>query len=295
MQLPSKKILPVFLACVIAGGGVAVAAAYKTPAQPDPRLIVETPQTQTPTFPNDDSWKKTLAVVATSTDASTDDASSTDSAASTTLTESISKELLSSYLEQTQNGGQVTDDFENNLVNKLVDDSSNSVAATNAKVYTADDIKVSNNNSIAAIRLYGNALGEAIIKNTSATTTDQLLIYDNAANNNDPGSVSAIIPIIESYQKTLTAFLSITVPSNAVNLHINLINSYSQIIAADEMLIKYPTDPVLSMYGLKQYDDASKMLYSSIQAYPVFFTTQGALFSPNEAGYMLSSLNSGSN
>ena len=268
-----------------------MAATYKVPVQPNPHLIVENSQLQTPPLPNDGSWKKTLATVvpvATSTD-------SADDAATTTLTDAVSKELLSSYLAQTQNGGQVSSDFENNLVNKLVGDSTNVAMASNAKTYTVSDIKVSNDTSTAALHAYGNALGKAIQSNSPGTTTNELIIYANAAENNDPQSVSAMLPIIESYQKTLAVFLAMPVPKNATDMHLNLINSYSQIISTDETLMKFPSDPMASIYGLKEYETGSVAVYNSIEAYPVFFKSQNVTFSSNEPGFILSNLSTPSN
>lgn len=97
--------------------------------------------------------------------------------------------------------------------------------------YTINDIKVSEDNSVAALRIYGNQVASiAFVNAPPQTTEDELTVFNRALSRNDPEILTGLDPTITSYEKMLADMLEVQVPSSLTREHLALTNVYQAIL-----------------------------------------------------------------
>ncbi len=133
------------------------------------------------------------------------------------------------------------------------------------KDYGVADIKVSEDNSLAAKKAYGNRVAEIAFNNAPPKGTEgELIILNRALLRDDPEVIKGLDPTIVAYEKMLMEMLETPVPSSLTREHLALINVY-QALLNDIKAFRYIFDDALpAMARFRRYQADAEALYTAI-------------------------------
>jgi hypothetical protein len=292
VTLPSKKNIPIIIACLIAGGGIIFAAIYSGTSAPKTgtlTVVKNDTESNTPTnliTTTSDDWKKQFSAAHMYTSSSTLATQSTK-VATNTLTNQVAQTLFTNYLNLKNSGKTITTDMQNQIVEQTL--SNTNFGTTQAPVYTQYNITITQDISNAALRTYANAMGAIFRKNSAHSQTNEMAIVTAAVNTQNQGEqqkdLLALDPIIASYKAMIKDMLKVPVPSPLIASHINLLNSFSQGLDADMKMRNLYGDAAGALEGLKEYEVASVQIVTSLQNIAGYYQSQSIEFNQNEDGY----------
>jgi len=205
-------------------------------------------------------WEKTLSK-AVSGVWGNPSSSTITSNASLTPTELFGQDLFTRYAQAQNSGQDLTDpNVQQAVVNEVLSDGT---VLSTPKPYAISDLKISPDNSIAALTAYGNAAGlvyvEHFIKHQG-----ELDIVQNSLDNNDPSEINQLDPIIAEYQAILQGELGVTVPSSMESFHLDLVNGFNELVFADQGFKKTYSDGLTSLNSLNIYQQGESDLDSAL-------------------------------
>ena len=169
-----------------------------------------------------------------------------------TLTDQMAKDFFGQYLQASQGGQTVTDDQATQIAENTLADTapSQSTAAT----YTVANLHISENSNNDTVLNYFSALTQTEQKYSSGLQGDELNILNEAIQSNNPSELDRITPIVASYQGVIKDLLTMTVPADAINLHLALLNSVSDVLDNIESIQVSFSDPAKSFIAIGQYE-----------------------------------------
>ncbi len=321
MVLPTRKIVPVFIICLIVIGGLFALLEYKNQGKTinnesvisvaDQKLIdsIATKDTDQDGLKD---WEEALWQTAPNnpdTDADgtkdgeeiaagrdplkkgPDDQLTLESASTTpkttkslTTSDQFSRELFTRYVTLKQNGGGDPADYNNyaDLVLTYID---KEAAAMSAKSYAAADFKVIANETPADIRRYGNEFGAFFVDDKRPDFENELVVLQRATENNNPLELAKLDANIAAYEKILAGLLKISVPNSFLPDHLTLANAVATIIVGIESMKLSFSDPIKAAAGLKNYPDASGNLLPLLQSIGGGLEESGVTFAQSETGF----------
>ncbi len=133
--------------------------------------------------------------------------------------------------------------------------------------YELDDIVVSSDNSLLALRQYGNRVAAVAINNAPPVgTEDELTILNRAFTRNDPAVLRGLDPTIASYEKMLKEMLATSVPSSLATEHLALINTYQALTNDIKSFREVFSDALPAMLRFRRYSADAESLYVAISS-----------------------------
>lgn len=133
------------------------------------------------------------------------------------------------------------------------------------KDYTVDDIKISEDNSLAAKKAYGNKVAQIALDNAPPKGTEaELTVLNRALLRDDPEIIAALDPTIVAYEKMLADMLETPVPSSLVREHLSLINVYQALIKDIKAFRLIFEDALPAMARFRRYQADAEALYTAI-------------------------------
>ena len=127
------------------------------------------------------------------------------------------------------------------------------VAGFDQTEYTIADITTSDNDATNVL-LYASGYATVIENYTPAAIGDPSTAFITAVTDDNEESLTALAPIITEHAEALQGFLALTVPADAVSLHLEIVNSISDVITDLEGMEQYFTDPILAFSGGLRYE-----------------------------------------
>lgn len=131
--------------------------------------------------------------------------------------------------------------------------------------YDDTDINISEDNSPAALRNYGNQV--ALIANgypLPADTKNEMVILNDAFLHDDPEALESLDPIIASYEGMRDDMLELSVPSSLKREHLSLANVYNA-LAIDIQGFRYVfEDAITSTLRFRRYPADRSALQAAI-------------------------------
>lgn len=291
LTLPSKKVTYLAIACFAAAGAIGFAVKYSPKDQEvGPSVaaltVVSEPMTDSSLSTSEEfkKWQETLTAIEPSSK------KSTTTPVKLTATERLAQDLFSTYAGIKQSGGEITPEMQEQIARNLVTKSqlTSDYGFIDAKVYSIDDIVVTNTNSNVAFKNYGTAVGTILERDAKLPQgLNELIIFELAVNSQNENDLAKLDIIISSYQKILKGLLSTPVPQNMVVMHLGLINNFSRIITIDLEMRKFFDDPLTSMNAFNNYEDTSIAIWESFKSIQNFFSSKGIEYQQGEPGYTL--------
>lgn len=300
LQLPSKKILPLIAVCIVVVSIIALIIFYNpnTAIQPQKNASlavvnqanvsgltnrvyqkIESELTQLATSSATSTGANALAVASTT---NAQNASSTRP----TATQVLSQEFIQEYLAMKQPGQAISTSSIQTLIPNLIANGNVAQYIPQAKVFTLQDLTVSNNNSAAAFETYGNALASVFLQHRIPSNLNELEIFQTAVNSNNPADLAGLAIIKTAYSGIVAGLASVKVPSQAATLHLALLNDFSQTLNDIEGMQKLFTDPITAVAAIQNYETTDPNILGDLTAFGPLFTKYGATFSSTEPGSM---------
>jgi hypothetical protein len=218
---------------------------------------------------NDD-WKKILTTVDKKNQVVTSvvktDSSSFDD---TTLTAQMSKDVLSRYLMSKKGGKDLTQEDVANIANDVM--TSPEYSKKGGVIYVSKNLHVISETDQATVKKYKTEVGSMLKKRKAEIAVDPTYIIGVAIAREDENMLKRLDPIILTGKSSVTDLLGVNVPSDAVQLHLKLINVSSALVADLENIRKLSTDPASALVGISQYTNNLQEFENSINNLDAYF------------------------
>lgn len=159
----------------------------------------------------------------------------------TTLTDQMSRDILSQYLILAKNGQQITPEMATDIVNttlSLPDYKPDYVE------YIRENLKVTPKNDPVTFDNYSQKISQALISVYYDVKVDPMAIFVNGLQTENEEELKKLDPLIVINKKAIKTLLEMEVPSEAVPLHLNLLNSSSKILGNLESMRTAISDPI---------------------------------------------------
>jgi len=203
-----------------------------------------------------------------------------------TLTDRLSKDFFTRYVELRQNNLSGSEQSVKSAMDQTID--SAVTVAPKPKIFNVSEIKVIENNDSVSIRNYANNIASAFVK--YGPKADPTSIAIEALEKEDDALFAKIKPITTSYNNLTKSIQSIPVPKMLLNQHLGLLNGLSSMLFVSQGLEKSTDDPMQSMIALGVYNQARESIRSSLYNISNYFSRNGVFFNNNEAGIFFSTI-----
>jgi hypothetical protein len=180
-----------------------------------------------------------------------------------TQTDKFSRELFSTVAALNQNGNvdQATVD---QIGNSLADNIKNS---PQRKIYTLADIKVTQDNSLKAVKNYNDTLNNIYKKYPSkGNVMDIMQRFIVDTNNVDSSVLTELDPIITQMQNIVSEIVKINTPSDLTQAHLGFINAIERLLENLNDIKLYDSDVIVALGGISQYETNSTLFLSSLKS-----------------------------
>jgi len=215
------------------------------------------------------------------------------------VTQALSLASTTDYTAPETLTGQFALDFFENIVraenygafgdspDELVIAASNRLAQSVIdKLYTIEDITVSENTSLDAITSYGETIAEITTRYPGASLESEVLILERALRDQNSEELDALDGKITVYQNIIQDTLALPVPNSYTTEHLNLINSYQAILNDIVAMRNAFTDPMLTLLRMKRYQDDANGLSFSFSNIFTKLQTEGATWNNDSPVYL---------
>lgn len=156
--------------------------------------------------------------------------------------------------------------------------------------YSEEDILITDNNSIEAIKKYGNDLGKTFqgYRENEKPQMLEIDIIKKAIGDKDVETIKELDPYIDYYQTIIEKILQVEVPADAVDLHLQMLNAHASQLAVMEGFRGFNDTggEIPASAAIQTYPDVEKAFFESfLEAYN-FFLEKDIVYSPKENGYI---------
>ncbi len=325
MKLPSKNIIPIVIACVIALTAIIIVVVYpaksKKPANPLATLGVVkgdlTENTQREADSDNDGlkdweeilWKTDAHKTDTDGDGTSDGkeveegrnpalkgpkdkvetvvSSKSEANVKASTTPTFTSKVAEKLFQNYLTLKQAGQAITPEMQDQLIQSTllSTSFNAPTIKTYLATDIKIINDKSNAALITYANKMGAILKRNAVKGSDTELAIVTRATAKSDKKEIAKLDPIIESYKKIVAEIKATPVPVDLAYIHLDLLNAFNDGLSADQLMRNVFVDAASAMAGLKQYENAALSIVKNFQAVSKYYADQSILFTPTDDGY----------
>lgn len=202
-----------------------------------------------------------------------------------TQTDIVARDFFARYMELNQMGLASDSQSQAELIGQVL---KNGMVLSTPKVYAEKDILVSQDNSIEAIRKYGNEVAAIFKKYNNPKARNEVMIAKESLDNENPDGLKEIDPIILAYKNTLTGLLKTPAPQTLSDNHLQIINAMSTLVFSAESLRKIDKDTLAGIQGSSVWLAAASSLNKSFNFLKATFTSHGIVYGPEEpASYFI--------
>jgi hypothetical protein len=167
---------------------------------------------------------------------------------------------------------------------------SKSVTALTSEIknvlYTQAEIKSVARNDAIALHIYGNDIGDIVVKNP-VKNENELVILGRAVTGNNPKELEALGPIEHAYTVMLSDLLALETPSNLAKQHVDLINALSMVHTDIVAMQHVFDDPLGTLVLVKRYQDDITGLYYALHNIRAALETSDVVYTNEESGLYL--------
>lgn len=266
-----KKIVPLAIAISL-GAGIIVVAVQKN------HLTTNETSADT-THVEESSWRDSFSFIVadTSTPLSVKKSNSVAGTSTASLlpvgaTETLAREFLLDYIVMAKAKGAATvsDTEAEEAANRLMQ----KVSLPPGKQYRPSDLRISSDNSPAAITTYTENIKKAMLDfSTSLKKSDIEIVYTSpteSAGNREKEYARTNI----RYEKLVNDLLSIPAPSRMAPLHLRLVQGYADMRHYLTIMMTMFDDPVKGLAALREYRVEVSNLMALAEEYEKYATKQ---------------------
>lgn len=276
--MPSKKILVVLILCVAILASVAIwqwRTNIKIFGQNNSPTLTSDDSATKANNPNAQNWQGMLSGVQGTTSVASGlintDASSPNE--STNMTDLLSQDFFGRYMliqgQENQSGIDTSNGLDTNISNQIADDvlSSGNYTSTQTIVYTPKNLNIQPNSNQTIVQNYFGILQKnaSMMLGGNKQSGDEIDIINNAILNQNQNEIIKLDPIITSYKTLLSNMLKAPIPKDVTNLHLEFVNSISNILYDLQAIRGAFDDPVKALPAINSYKQDYMNMGLSVQ------------------------------
>ncbi len=214
-------------------------------------------------------WQKILVQTSTGIQTSVVPKESASTFDDTTVTAQIAKDFFGQYLG-IANKGSVSPDDANTIANNVL--ATPAYTQTTGALYIANNLHITAQTDTATVQKYFNALTQIIInRKINNTNDDPMAIVKQALTDNNENDLAKLDPMITQGRGVISDLVAIGVPSDAVKLHLALLNASSNMLSNLEAMRVTFNDPIRSFTGASQYGQHVLDLENALKNLQTYF------------------------
>jgi hypothetical protein len=178
------------------------------------------------------------------------------------ITKSISENFFDNYLTAKKNGVEINTENAEKIASLSLENSQFNLKPT---VYKVSELKVSD---LIDKKSYEVSLENAVRDNMPKNLGSEL---GTALFTQKESDLVKIDPVIKGYEDMMEDLLKITLPKNAVGLHLVYLNTISSLYTDLKAIRNIAKDPILGYVGLNQYQVDVEKLKVILNKYELYF------------------------
>jgi hypothetical protein len=190
----------------------------------------------------------------------------------TTITAQLSKDFFSQYLLLKKGGKEITAEDTAQIANNIV--ASGKYTDINAPIYVSKNLKIIPPDT-EEVKKYRDSVNLSLKNRSSQIKTDPILILNKVIKSQDEKDLAELDPLIVIAKGFVNDFLNIPVPSDAVNVHLALLNSFSNLLSDMEGMRVILVDPIRSLTVVGKYSQHTTEFYAALNNMNAYFKAKG--------------------
>lgn len=184
-----------------------------------------------------------------------------EDSANLSKTDEFSRDLFATIATLTQSG-----EIDQETVDKLSESLALKIAGTPVKkVFTEVDLRITDNNSLEAIKSYDKATTELSKKYQIKTGPVIILAEAILSGELDMDKLSKLDPLVEDGVRMIDELVKITVPSSLAKKHLNLANALQRTIENLDNIRKLEKDVIPALSAITQLENNNEGLEGAIR------------------------------
>ena len=265
-HMPSRKIFTVLIVCIALVVSVFI---YQRYGKQNENVINGeiTSESDRENIDLNYDWKKVLTDTSSS---SITWMKTTNTVEETTLTDQVAKDFFRQFLILKKNNGQVTESDALTIAKNAL--SSEELAKIKGAQYIESNLHITNTVNDQTVKAYYNSMLEVANIWQSHPIAQEFTITKNAIASQKESELSKLDPIIADYKKIIVLLLNMTVPADAKQAHLELLNNTSNVLFSIEAMRSTFSDPIKGLLGMDRYEMYMKNLAISAQKIQTYFT-----------------------
>ena len=289
MHYPNKQTIIIFIVCIAAIIGIVIYVEGKIPKTPvanadQPSIFARAQDEFNDTsLSTSTDWQKAFLDTATTSKSfktPTKSAATGSSTENLTDTDKFGRGLFSQYVSLKQVGLNNDPAIVSSTISSLL--AQTDLMSDKPKEYSMNDIRVSSDTSVTALKAYGNAVGSLLKANTPAK--DDATIALAGIQGKDPTYTQELGDNIVKYKVILSTLLSTPVPPSVSPYHLALVNGASYMVFISSALQSAEKDPLHALAGLKMYSTAFPLILENLVNVRLALASAGITYNASEGG-----------
>ena len=183
-----------------------------------------------------------------------------------TQTDILSRELFAGYVALKQNdqlGTEQEEQFIDSLVEKNLSSQFNII-----KKYTLDDLNITEDNSQDSLQRYIDELKK--IDGLDSNLENEAIITKKAVETQSRQELEKINSNIKLYNEMKKQFISLKVPSLASQIHLDIVNTLTELITSISGMLTILDDPITGLKSVKDYFEIKESFLNILNETIVF-------------------------
>lgn len=225
---------------------------------------------QAPIESNQD-WRKILTNVSTTSKTFVNLTGNTGGD-ETTLTAQMSRDFMSQYLLLKKGGREVTPEEANQIATNVM--SIPEYTQPNTAVYIQSNLHITNSKTKDTYDTYKTTVNYMLKKRSSNIKDDPMTILANVMQTDNTSELTKLDPLIASSKALVIDLLNMEVPNDAIRVHLDLINSVSNLSVNLESMKGILNDPVKTMTSISTYNQNILAFATALKNINLYFITK---------------------
>lgn len=235
-------------------------------------------------LPENPNWQQDLGSVSNLNTNILNPSSKTNSSTSTkeTLTDVVSRSLMSNYLMMKQNGT-----LDATAAQSIVENSAKYVQAMQSEKIAISGLNLIPDNGEKTMTEYGDRLGNILRQYKNQSKLNEMDIIKESVQNRDPEKIKDLGKISLIYMQIANDLKKMPVPNKFARAHIDIVNGlYGMSSSLNNMQIIFE-DPMQGLTAMQNYQTSGTGYLQAIRAIVEFLNTNKISYKQGTGGYYL--------
>lgn len=235
-------------------------------------------------LPENPNWQQDLGSISNLNTNILNSSSSTDSSSSTneTLTDVVSRSLMSNYLMMKQGGK-----LDATTAQNIVDNSAKYVQAMQTEKVTVSGLNLIPDNGEKTVIEYGDRLGNILRLYKNQSKLNEMDIIKESVQSRNPDKIKDLEKIALIYMQIANDLKKMPVPNKFARAHIDVVNGLYGMSDSLTSMQSIFEDPMRGLTSMQSYQQSGTTYIKSIQAIVEFLIKNKISYKQGAGGYYL--------